>query len=77
MIKKAFLTILLIVVVLVAFVLIKTALFSYDPLQVDLIEPVDVPESAISHLQGAVQIKTISFQKGQISDSTEFEKMIQ
>lgn len=77
MIKKIFLGLLAIIVVLVAVVIIKTITFTYEPMAVDPVEPVNVPESAVSHLQGSIEFPTVSYEKGVVSDSGAFVGLIQ
>lgn len=72
MLKKVFLSLLVLVLLLVAVVLIKTFTFSYEPMAVDPVEPVPVPESAVTHLQKVIQFPTISLKKGVISDTSAF-----
>lgn len=72
MLKKVLLALLFVVLLLVTVILVRTFTFSYEPMAVEPAKPVAVPESAIEHLQKAIQFPTISFKKGVVSDTSAF-----
>ncbi len=61
-----------IVLILVAIILVRTFTFTHKPMVVEAVEPIAVPESAIEHLQKAIQFPTISYKKGVVSDTSAF-----
>jgi carboxypeptidase PM20D1 len=71
--KKLGLTLLAFILLFVGFLLVKTFTFTSRQLQVDLVEKVIIPDSAIERLQKALRIKTISFETEEDFDSTQFE----
>lgn len=70
--KKFFLSLAGILILLVAYILIKTVLSTPKELVVEKAELVQVPDEALSRLQGAIQHKTISFEYPAKPDSAEF-----
>lgn len=72
MLKKVLLALLSIVLLLVAVILIRTFTFSYEPMAVEPVEPVSIPEDAVAHLQKAIQFPTISYKKNVVSDTSAF-----
>ena len=71
--KKIGLSLLVILVLFIGFLLGKTLTFTSNQLQVDLVEKAIIPDGAIERLQKALRIKTISFEKVEDFDSTQFE----
>ncbi len=71
--KKLGLTLLAFILLFVGFLLVKTFTFTSRQLQVDLVEKIIIPDSAIERLQKALRIKTISFQTEEDFDSTQFQ----
>ncbi len=61
MLKKLLLGLLAIIVLLVGFVVVKTLTFAPKSKVVETVEPVDVPQSAITHFQQSIRFPTISY----------------
>lgn len=72
MLKKILLALLSIVLLLVAVILARTFTFSHEPMVVESVEPVSVPDAAVEHLQKAIQFPTISYKKNVVSDTSAF-----
>ncbi len=72
MLKKILLALLSVVLFLVAVILVKTFTFSYDPMVVEPVDPINIPQSAVAHLQRAIQFPTVSHKKNVVSDSSAF-----
>ncbi|MEZ4897090.1 MAG: M20 family peptidase [Saprospiraceae bacterium] len=70
--KKIWLSILGVLLLLVLFILIKTLTFKSDRSEVSKVTPVEVGDEALYRLQKAIQYKTISYSYPGKPDSTEF-----
>lgn len=73
--KKLFLVLGLSILLLVAVLLIRTLIFASSQMKVETVKGTEVPESAITHLQKAIQFKTISNQDPTDFDSIPFIQM--
>lgn len=71
--KKISLGLLLILLLFVGFLLVKTFTFTSNQLEVDPIVKEPIREGAVERLQEALRIKTISFERAEDFDSTQFE----
>jgi carboxypeptidase PM20D1 len=72
MIKKILLSILALITLLVILVIVRTVTFRSDPLAVEKVEPIDVPEIAITRFKEALTYETISYFEEEQRDTTEF-----
>ncbi|MEI7628487.1 MAG: M20/M25/M40 family metallo-hydrolase [Bacteroidota bacterium] len=72
MIKKIFLSILLIVLVLTGIVIFNTIRFSKEITKKTSSDLPNLPDSAVSHMQQAIRVKTISLGNGEPVDTAQF-----
>ena len=72
MIKKILLSILALIALLVIIVIVRTMSFTSDPVTVEKVEPIQVPEIAITRFREALTYKTISYFEEEQRDTAEF-----
>ena len=71
--KRFFKALGLLLVLSIAFILIRTFTFTSNQLEVELINPIEQPDGALERFQEALRLKTISFENPEDFDSTQFE----
>ncbi|WP_420387686.1 M20 family peptidase [Roseivirga sp.] len=71
--KKLLLGLFTMLVLLVAYLLFNTFTFKSKQMEIEPVAQVAIAEQAIEHLQTAIQLKTISHEKAEDFDSTQFE----
>ena len=74
MIKKSFIWLFAIVVILISVVLIRTMLFSKSIPKMAVMEIPPLPEAAIAHMQEAIRIETVDYGNGIAIDTVPFEQ---
>jgi len=72
--KKVALLLLSLVVLLVAYVLIKTFTFKSQQLEVAVIDKLQIEDNSVTNLQTALRLKTISFEDPAEFDSSQFHR---
>ena len=70
--KKVLFGILAVLVIFMAFIIFNTLTFKSTQLKVEQIEKVQIPKNAIENLQGALELKTISYENPEDFDSVPF-----